>query len=136
MLTMMSRDHKDTGTMTNVPENGLLGRQALSFAAHTQTTTPVETFLETTTTTMTSLKTAEPVLRGTDGRQMPTPTATRRSGLQTRGRNVISGSLNPTWIEWLQGFPRGWTDCERLVTPKSFNAWLRRSRSWLRELGF
>ena len=22
------------------------------------------------------------------------------------------GSLNPTWVEWLMGFPPGWTDCE------------------------
>ena len=23
------------------------------------------------------------------------------------------GSLNPTWVEWLMGFPLGWTDCGR-----------------------
>ena len=23
-----------------------------------------------------------------------------------------TGSLNPTWVEWLMGFPAGWTDCE------------------------
>ena len=22
------------------------------------------------------------------------------------------GKLNPTWVEWLMGFPLGWTDCE------------------------
>jgi hypothetical protein len=22
------------------------------------------------------------------------------------------GALNPTWVEWLMGFPLGWTDCE------------------------
>jgi hypothetical protein len=22
------------------------------------------------------------------------------------------GQLNPTWVEWLMGFPIGWTDCE------------------------
>jgi hypothetical protein len=21
------------------------------------------------------------------------------------------GMLNPTWVEWLMGFPAGWTDC-------------------------
>jgi hypothetical protein len=26
------------------------------------------------------------------------------------------GSLNPIWIEWLMGFPRGWTDLEVLET--------------------
>jgi DNA (cytosine-5)-methyltransferase 1 len=23
-----------------------------------------------------------------------------------------TGSLNPTWVEWLMGFPDGWTDLE------------------------
>jgi hypothetical protein len=25
---------------------------------------------------------------------------------------VTSGSLNPTWVEWLMGFPSGWTNLE------------------------
>ena len=24
----------------------------------------------------------------------------------------ISGSLNPQWVEWLMGYPEGWTDLE------------------------
>jgi hypothetical protein len=35
------------------------------------------------------------------------------------GRNlnvVIGGSLNPTWVEWLMGFPLGWTDLEHSET--------------------
>src|SRR5690606_7975016 len=28
--------------------------------------------------------------------------------LRRRGER---GSLNPTWVEWLMGFPLGWTDC-------------------------
>ena len=31
--------------------------------------------------------------------------------------NQVGGSLNPTWVEWLMGFPLGWTDCEDLETP-------------------
>jgi hypothetical protein len=27
------------------------------------------------------------------------------------------GSLNPTWVEWLMGFPTGWTDCDPSATP-------------------
>jgi hypothetical protein len=30
-----------------------------------------------------------------------------------------SGQLNPTWVEWLMGFPPGWTDCGASVTPSS-----------------
>tara|TARA_Y100000593_G_scaffold52177_2_gene98038 strand:- start:443 stop:736 length:294 start_codon:yes stop_codon:yes gene_type:complete len=29
------------------------------------------------------------------------------------------GQLNPTWVEWLMGFPDGWTDLEDSVTPSS-----------------
>jgi len=47
----------------------------------------------------------------------PTPTANRRSGLQSHGINAISGQLNPTWVEWLMGFPIGWTDLEHSETP-------------------
>ena len=42
----------------------------------------------------------------------PTPTASRRSGLQSHGKNAILGMLNPTWIEWLQGLPLQWTAFE------------------------
>jgi hypothetical protein len=30
-----------------------------------------------------------------------------------------SGSLNPTWVEWLMGFPLGWTALEPSETPSS-----------------
>jgi hypothetical protein len=47
----------------------------------------------------------------------PTPTANRRDGLQSHGVNVVTGSLNPTWVEWLMGFPSGWTDLKHSETP-------------------
>ena len=34
------------------------------------------------------------------------------------------GLLNPTWVEWLMGWPLGWTDCRRAATA-SFRKWLR-----------
>jgi len=30
--------------------------------------------------------------------------------------SAIGGKLNPTWVEWLMGFPTGWTDLEGLET--------------------
>ena len=33
--------------------------------------------------------------------------------------NVVGGSLNPTFVEWLMGFPDGWTDLEASETPSS-----------------
>lgn len=38
--------------------------------------------------------------------------------------NAIGGQLNPTWVEWLMGFPLGWTDLKDSATPSS-----RRSRN-------
>jgi hypothetical protein len=31
------------------------------------------------------------------------------------------GQLNPTWVEWLMGFPLGWTDLKPLGMPKSLS---------------
>jgi hypothetical protein len=28
------------------------------------------------------------------------------------------GQLNPSWVEWLMGWPIGWTDLKPLVTGK------------------
>jgi hypothetical protein len=38
-----------------------------------------------------------------------------------RSRNLndkIGGQLNPTWVEWLMGWPLGWTDLKPLATDK------------------
>jgi hypothetical protein len=32
-------------------------------------------------------------------------------------RQEVTGRLNPMWVEWLMGFPLGWTDLEDLETP-------------------
>ena len=34
------------------------------------------------------------------------------------------GSLNPTWVEWLMGWPLGWTDLNASATVR-FRQWLR-----------
>ena len=35
-----------------------------------------------------------------------------------------TGALNPSWVEWLMGWPIGWTDCEPLETDR-FRSWQR-----------
>jgi hypothetical protein len=30
---------------------------------------------------------------------------------------AVGGRLNPQWVEWLMGYPIGWTDCGRSATP-------------------
>lgn len=49
-------------------------------------------------------------LLGREVHLLPTPTANRWDGLQSHGVNVVEGSLNPAWVEILQGYPAGWTD--------------------------
>jgi hypothetical protein len=63
----------------------------------------------------------------------PTPQAqdAKHSGKNTenrinQGRQLqlahtagIGGKLNPTWVEWLMGWPPGWTDLKPLETDKS-----------------
>ena len=55
-----------------------------------------------------------------------------RTGQQSRWENPertrnlsdqIGGQLNPTWVEWLMGWPLGWTDCAASATDK-FRQWL------------
>tara|TARA_R110002110_G_scaffold68741_3_gene185931 strand:+ start:1931 stop:2866 length:936 start_codon:yes stop_codon:yes gene_type:complete len=61
----------------------------------------------------------------------PSPTTRDYKGESGNGRqerkghpkdtlpNHVGGSLNPTWVEWLMGFPEGWTDLEASETPSS-----------------
>ena len=36
----------------------------------------------------------------------------------------IGGALNPLWVEWLMGWPIGWTDLKPLEKDR-FQQWLR-----------
>jgi hypothetical protein len=64
------------------------------------------------------------LIEAVSARMWPTPTANRRDGLQSHGVNAIGGSLNPTWVEWLMGWPLEWSGLEPLETGK-FRQWLR-----------
>src|SRR5713226_8446434 len=48
--------------------------------------------------------------RSSTARLLPTLTASRWSGLQSHGVNVMLGPLSPEWCEWFMGFPIGWTE--------------------------
>jgi len=38
---------------------------------------------------------------------------------EEEGKKMGSQSLNPYWVEWLMGYPIGWTDLELSETPSS-----------------
>lgn len=46
-----------------------------------------------------------------------------KGGAENQRRGQLNGSLNPTWVEWLMGYPLGWTALEPSEMPSS-----RRSR--------
>jgi hypothetical protein len=61
-------------------------------------------------------------------RMWPTPTkqdASNNGGSSQYQRNTrplnaeVGGSLNPAWVEWLMGFPEGWTDLKPSEMPSS-----------------
>jgi hypothetical protein len=61
----------------------------------------------------------------------PTPTVcgnyNRKGASPTSGDGLataVGGKLNPTWVEWLMGYPLEWTDLKDSATPLS-----RKSRS-------
>jgi hypothetical protein len=39
------------------------------------------------------------------------------------GRDQVHGQLNPMWVEWLMGWPLGWTDLKPLEMDR-FQQWL------------
>jgi hypothetical protein len=75
-------------------------------------------------------------LKSMNGTLIPTQFATPqsrdfRTGQQSRWENPertrnlndqIGGQLNPTWVEWLMGWPLGWTDCAASAMAK-FQPW-------------
>ncbi len=85
--TPTARDHKDTGDLSNVPENGLLPRVVQRVERETW---PTPTQAD-----------------GTGG-----PGSSGRDGGDNL-RTAAGGQLNPTFVEWLMGFPEGWSDSER-----------------------
>jgi DNA (cytosine-5)-methyltransferase 1 len=61
-----------------------------------------------------------PVASMTKENQNPRTPGTK--GSQTTLAIEAGGSLNPTWVEWLMGWPLGWTDLKPLETAR-FRQW-------------
>jgi hypothetical protein len=66
-------------------------------------------------------------------RRWPTPTAHNAKETNAPSESLrhtptlaaqVGGKLNPTWVEWLMGWPIGWTDLQPLATGR-FQQWLQ-----------
>jgi hypothetical protein len=53
------------------------------------------------------------------GRVLVKPGQTLSLDQQVNATEASPGQLNPTWVEWLMGFPLGWTASEPSETPSS-----------------
>jgi hypothetical protein len=75
--------------------------------------------------------TLPPLTSGTESGSWPTPRCfMHKDALKDRGKSnlgevvnemegmKITGQLNPDWVEWLMGWPIGWTDLNALETDK------------------
>ncbi len=54
----------------------------------------------------------------------PTSQASMERGAGPTLDQFVGGTLNPDWVEWLMGWPTGWTDCAPLAADR-FLLWLR-----------
>jgi hypothetical protein len=88
------------------------------------------------------------LIEAISARRWPTPTAVTNSGgtamckwggsgsrEKLRGMvtpEELNGQLNPEWVEWLMGWPIGWTELRPLAMDK-FREWLRQHSPYSRE---
>jgi hypothetical protein len=55
-------------------------------------------------------------------RNAPSLTALIHTRAKEESEELVGGKLNPTWVEWLMGWPLGWTDLKPLAMDK-FLSW-------------
>lgn len=68
-----------------------------------------------------------PTVDDGDNSTLPASQVTRDNlpGALMRDGEASGGQLNPAWVEWLMGWPIGWTDLESLEMDR-FQTWLRK----------
>ena len=57
--------------------------------------------------------------KSSHGRTWSTTDRNLHTVMRELGETETGGQLNPTWVEWLMGYPTGWTDLEDSETPLS-----------------
>gem|GEM_PF-1521004 len=102
--TPNQRDWKDTGDLSNVPTNSLLPREVQSHGG-----------------SKTQRRWATP--RAGDWRNMKHDQWTKNL------QKDVKGQLNPYWVEWLMGWPLGWTVLEPLLK-EEFDGWQKYAMDW------
>ncbi len=55
--------------------------------------------------------------KSSHGRTWSTTDRNLHTVMREMGETKTGGQLNPMWVEWLMGFPEGWTDLEDSATP-------------------
>ncbi len=75
-----------------------------------------------------SQKTMYPTPLVTDAKNNGGPGQQRRHSPQLGA--IVGGALNPAWVEWLMGWPLGWTDLKHSATAR-FRSWLRQHSKYL-----
>ena len=96
--TPTTRDYKDTGDMTNVPENGLLGRQVLNDARMWPTPRASENELR------------------SNGRTPSQEAGKHGLYLSSEAGQTSSMKLNSAWVSRMMGYPDDWLTLDGEVT--------------------
>jgi hypothetical protein len=99
--TPMARDYKDSTNMAHTSPKGRSRKDHLIVAAQYWPTPQAEDNRDRGNLSMPAIQ-----RRLAKGKQL----------MLSMVVSEVSGALNPTWVEWLMGFPLGWTDCEHLAT--------------------
>ena len=104
--TPTARDWKDGSYCPNVPVNGLLGR-AVWPTPDTRGFTNQGAIRQ-----LNQNLTDHNEFVGMTHRVGHQKREAAWTGDSSTPRSEVSGSLNPQWVEWLMGYPSGWTDLE------------------------
>jgi len=98
--TPLSRDHNDTGDLSRLRQVDTLPRVVQAVQREKEALWPTPCASD-----------------DRDRGNLSTPAVQRRKKIGKQlGLSMVvsktSGNLNPQWVEWLMGFPAGWTDLE------------------------
>jgi hypothetical protein len=128
--TPNSRDWKDTGPSQGNRKSPNLGTAVHARGAATSSTSSPSENTDAQTATQKGLLWPTPVSKSDSGGRIGLDGGARARDLIRRNHgdqavsDMTGGKLNPTWVEWLMGWPLGWTDLRPLAMD-SVRKWWR-----------